>query len=94
MVCRLCRRGGRSHPRGIGEIEEFRHVHLGGVARGEARQIEACFDELENCRVVSSAVGDVVLARKWRDDDEWNPVTRVIEVASWTVLPAASAHIT
>src|SRR5438552_12075269 len=63
----LRRRDRWGHPRWIGEIEEFRHVHLRGVALGEARQIEARLDELKNCGVIGDGVRNVVLLGKRRD---------------------------
>ena len=48
----LLRRRGRRYPWRIAEIEELRHIHLGGVALGERRQGEARLDKLQNRRII------------------------------------------
>src|SRR5437016_13722197 len=43
----LIGRGRRFDPRRVREVEEFRHVHLGGVTRGEVGDIKPCFNEFQ-----------------------------------------------
>ena len=57
-------RGRRFPWHGI-EIKEFSHIHLRGVARREAVQVESRFNQFEDRRVISHGVGDIILFRKW-----------------------------
>src|SRR5437899_6576630 len=43
-VLLLGRRIRRRHPGWIGEVEELSHIHLCGIALGEARNLKASFD--------------------------------------------------
>jgi hypothetical protein len=44
--CYLIGRGGRRLPRRSVEVKEFGHIHLGGIARRQAVQVEPRFNQL------------------------------------------------
>jgi len=48
----------RRSPRHVGEIEEFRHVGLGGITGGQIWELEASLYQLQNCRVIHYGVRD------------------------------------
>ena len=77
----LCGRGGWSHPWWMREVEKLRHVHLSGVALGQAGKIESRLDEFEHCRVIRDRMRYKILSRKRRDHDQWHAIAGMTEVA-------------
>src|SRR5438309_5709350 len=56
----LSRRGRGCDPGRVREVEEFCHVHLGGVPRGEIRCIKPGFNELQYRGEIRDRVRDVM----------------------------------
>src|SRR5947208_7358850 len=80
-VLLLGRRIRRRHPGWICEVEELSHIHLCGIALGEARNLKASFDYLQNSGVVCDSVRHELLLREGRHHQERNTVSRMVEVA-------------
>ena len=65
----------RSCPRHIGEVEKFQQVRLHGITIRQMgrRANEAALDEFDDRSVIHRCMRDVVLARKRRNDQVWQP---------------------
>src|SRR5205085_11565537 len=56
-------RCGGNYPRWIGEVEEFRHIDLRGITRGQAGQRKAGFEEFQERGVVGHRMRHVAFLR-------------------------------
>ena len=65
------RRSRRFCPGNIGEVEEVQKIWLYGISRSQVSGTanEPAFDKFDYCRVIHRYMGNIVLAREWRDDD-------------------------
>src|SRR6266568_7837584 len=80
----LCRRRWRHFPGSIGEVKEFRHVHLCRVSSGQTGQPETSLDELQHSGVIGDSMRHVVFLGKWRYHDQGHAKPGVVEVACRT----------
>src|SRR5215468_1348843 len=76
----LYRRRRGSHPGRMSEVEELGHVHLGRVARSQAGQFKARFDQFENRCIVGYGMGDEILSGERRDHNQRHAITGVAKV--------------
>ena len=58
-------------PGDIGEVEEVQKIWLRGISLSQVSGAanEPAFNKFDYCRVIHRYVGNIVLAREWRDDD-------------------------
>src|SRR4051812_24000718 len=52
------------------KVEELGHIVLGRISRGQRRQVEACFDELQDGGVVTRDMGNKIRLAPWRYQDK------------------------
>ena len=86
------RRGGRSSQRHVHKIEELRHVRLGRIACGQARQVKASLDQLQHRRVVHNRVGHVVRLCERRNHNQRHPEPGHKKSTDWTRVVGANVR--
>src|SRR5438067_12488643 len=73
------------------EVEEFRHINLGGIPIGKRRQIETGLNQFEDRGVIRCRMRDEILLRVGRDYDERHSEAGKLEIAD--ILGAAGTNI-